>query len=62
MTIIGGIIFLVVAVGVLQLFRPRAGQTVKRPEWVDIAIAIAVTSGLTFGVMLITVGVASQFT
>jgi hypothetical protein len=62
MTIIGGIIFLVAAVGVLRLFRPRGDQPVTRPEWVDIAIAIAVTTGLTFGVMLITVGVASQFT
>jgi hypothetical protein len=62
MMIIGGITFLVAAVGVLRLFRPRGDRPVTRPEWVDIALAIAVTTGLTFGVMLITIGVASQFT
>jgi hypothetical protein len=57
----GGVGLLVAALALLRQFRPRDGQVVNRSEWIDITVAISVTSGLTFGVMLIVVGISGWF-
>ncbi len=56
---ISGIGLVLGALGLLQGFRPRGDRAVKRADWIDIAVAITVTSGFTFGVMLIVVGIAN---
>ena len=56
---IGGVGLLLASLALLRQFRPREGQRVERAEWIDITVAISVTSGLTFGVLLIVVGLAS---
>jgi hypothetical protein len=61
MAAIGGVGIVVAALALLYQFRPSDGQAPKRPEWIDVTIVIAVTSGITFGVMLIVVGLAGWF-
>ncbi len=46
----------------LQMVRFREGQVSSRPEWLDISLAILVTSGLSIGVVCLLAGATSWFT
>jgi hypothetical protein len=48
---------LIAAVTLLSGLRPRAGQSAVRPQWVDVSIAILITTALVGGVMVVIAGV-----
>jgi hypothetical protein len=46
----------------LQMVRFREGQVSTRPEWLDISLAVLVTSGLSIGFVCLLAGTVSWFT
>lgn len=42
----------------LQVFRPAPGQIVKRSDWLDTTVAVAVTAALGCGAMAVIAGIA----
>jgi hypothetical protein len=58
MMALAGVGILVAGVALLQAFRPAPGQTVQRAEWIDVSVAITVTTALACGAMLAAAGIA----
>jgi hypothetical protein len=52
MMTLAGVAMLVAAIGLLWAFRPTPGQNVARAEWIEISVAITVTTGIAVGLML----------
>lgn len=57
----GGAGMMVASLVLLNLVRFREGQVSTRPEWLDIALAIAVTTGISMGFMCLLAGAAAWF-
>jgi hypothetical protein len=61
MIALAGLFTLLAALHILYVFRMPAGQTSRRSEWLDSALALAFTSAVGGGIAMVGAGLLSLF-
>jgi hypothetical protein len=61
MVALAGLVVLLAALHVLYVFRVPAGQISGRSEWLDTALALAFTSAVGGGIVMVGAGLLSLF-